>query len=134
MFRSPYNAPNNAWELVGRSPIENRRFALVDSQWKFELKGFATVERATFPADSLTVTMDEEAKAPLGMVRVEFPTSTDAKTTPVTLFGLPGFEDLPAVPVGSYWIDKYEITNKQFKEFRPRRLLGKQEYWKHEFS
>ena len=22
----------------------------VDSQWKFELKGFATVERATFPS------------------------------------------------------------------------------------
>ena len=93
VFRRNYNAPDNAWELVGRSPIEKRRFPLVDSQWKFELKGFATVERATFPSDSMTVTMDEEAKAPAGMVHVELPTSASPQSTPVRLFGLPGFED-----------------------------------------
>ena len=52
VFRKNYNAPDGAWELIGRSPIEKQRFPLVDSQWKFELKGFAPVERATFPDDS----------------------------------------------------------------------------------
>jgi eukaryotic-like serine/threonine-protein kinase len=134
VFRRNYNAPDDTWELVGRSPIEKRRFPLVDSKWKFELKGFATVERATFPEDdSMTVTMDEEGKAPAGMVRVEFPTSTSSQSRPVTLFGLPAFAELPAIPLADYWIDRYEVTNKQFKQFLDQGGYRKQEYWKHEF-
>jgi eukaryotic-like serine/threonine-protein kinase len=129
VFRRNYNAPDNAWELVGRSPIEKRRIPLVDSQWKFELKGFATAERATFPSDSVTVTMDEEAKVPAGMVH---PTES-SKSSPVRLIGLPGFEDLPAIPLEDYWIDRYEVTNKQFKQFLDQSGYQKQEYWKLEF-
>jgi len=133
VFRRNYNAPDNEWELVGRSPIEKRRFPLVGSQWKFELKGFATVERATFASDDVTVTMDEEGKAPPGMVRVELAASTSLQSTPVTLFGLPGFDGLPAIPLRDYWIDKYEVTNAQFKRFLDQGGYQKQEYWKFEF-
>ncbi len=134
VFRRNYNAPDDAWELVGRSPIEKRRFPLADSQWKFELKGFATVERATFPDDdSMTVTMDEEGKAPAGMVRVGLTTSASPQDGAVRLRGLPGFDSLPAVPLGDYWIDKYEVTNRQFKQFLDQGGYQKQEYWKFEF-
>src|SRR5262249_37587616 len=44
-----------------------------------------------------------------------------------------GFEDLPAVPLGDYWIDKYEVTNKQFKEFLDHGGYSKPEYWVHKF-
>jgi len=143
VYRGNYNAPDEAWELVGRSPIEARRIPRVDSRWKFELKGFATVERATFPSaeraaiplppDSLTVTMVEETKAPARMIRVEFSTSASVQSTPVTLEGLAGFEDLPAISLGDYWIDRYEVTNAQFKQFLDQEGYRKQEYWKHEF-
>lgn len=132
VYRRNYNAPENAWEFVGRSPIENRRFPLVDSHWKAELKGFITVERATFPSDALTITMDKEGSAPAGMVRVEMAASA-AESTPVRLFGLAGFEDLAAIPLGNYWIDKYEVTNEEFKRFLDQGGYQKQEYWKHEF-
>ena len=131
--RKNYSAPDNAWELVGRSPIEKRRMPLVDSQWKFELPGFATVERATFPSESLMVTMDGEAKAPAGMVHLAFPNSASAQGRRVNLFGLAGFEDLPPVPLGDYWIDRYEVTNRQFKNFLDQGGYKKQEYWKPEF-
>jgi hypothetical protein len=36
-----YNVPDSSWEFVGRSPIRKLRLPLVDSQWRFELKGFA---------------------------------------------------------------------------------------------
>jgi eukaryotic-like serine/threonine-protein kinase len=133
VFRKNYNNPDSAWELVGRSPIEKRRFPLVDSQWKFELKGFVNVERATFPSGSVAVTMDEDGKAPAGMVRVEFPRSASLQGTPVTLYGLPAFAELPAIPLADYWIDRYEVTNKQFKQFLDQGGYRKQEYWKHEF-
>ena len=145
VFRRNYRFPDSPWELVGRSPIEKCRLPRVDSQWRFELKGFATVERSTVvlfgwvrPSNSLSVMMDEEAKAPAGMVH-----QTDGVTaswdfrplqhTPVALMGLPGFEDLPPVPLADYWLDRYEVTNKQFKEFVDKGGYRKPEYWKQEF-
>ena len=133
VFRKNYNASDSEWESVGRSPIEKRRFPLVDSQWKFELKGFATVERATFPSDSVTVTMDEEGKAPAGMVHVELPSAASLQGTPVTLFGIPTLAGLPPIPLPDYWIDRFEVTNKQFKQFLDHGGYRKQEYWKYEF-
>ncbi len=55
------------------------------------------------------------------------------QNTPATLLGLPGFEDLPAILLGDYWIDRYEVTNKQFKEFLDKAGYKEQKYWKHEF-
>jgi hypothetical protein len=144
VFRRHYRSPDSTWELVGRSPIEKYRLPLVDSQWRFELKGFATVERSTVvlfgevnPSTSLSVMMDEEAKAPVGMVH-----QTDGlgllgfgllQKTPVTLLGLPGFEDLPPVVLEDYWLDRHEVTNKQFKDFLDHGGYQKPEYWKQEF-
>jgi eukaryotic-like serine/threonine-protein kinase len=134
VFRRNYSGPGNDWEVVGRTPIVNWRFPAVDSQWKFELKGFATVERATFPSDdSMTETMVEEAKAPAGMVHVRLSTATSPQGAPVTLFGIPGYEELEPVPVGDYWIDKYEVTNAESKRFLDQGGYKKQEYWRQEF-
>jgi formylglycine-generating enzyme required for sulfatase activity/cephalosporin-C deacetylase-like acetyl esterase len=136
VFRRNYNTPNGEWEFVGKSPIEKRRFALVDSEWKFELPSFTTVERASFaesPPDLMTVTMDEKSKAPAEMVRVEFPASASVHREPVSLRGHPGYEQLPSVPLDDFWIDKYEVTNAQFKRFLDQRGYEKPEYWKQEF-
>ena len=129
VFRKDYKAPQAGWELVGRTPIEKRRMPRVYSRWKFELKGFATVERAGFPSDSVMVAMDEEAKTPPGMIHH----TVDARESPVTLSGLAGFEALPAVPLGDYWMDRYEVTNQQYKKFLDEGGYSKQEYWKQEF-
>jgi hypothetical protein len=130
VFRRKYNAPDEPWVFVGHSPVENQRMPRVNSQWKFELKGFATVERATFPSGPLRVQMDELGKASLGMVHLR----GDAESRPdFALLGLPGFEDLPGVPLGDYWIDRYEVTNAQFKQFLDHDGYLKPEFWKHEF-
>jgi serine/threonine protein kinase/cephalosporin-C deacetylase-like acetyl esterase len=145
VYRRNYRSSDSSWEFVGRSPIEKCRLPLVDYQWRFELKGFVTVERYTMvfwwfilPSASLSVTMEEEAKNPGGMVH-----QTDGVTAswkfqplqnaPVALMGLPGFEDQPSVPLEDYWLDRYEVTNKQFKDFLDHGGYRKQEYWKHEF-
>ncbi len=125
VFRRNYKASDQRWELAGRSPVDKHRLPLVDTQWRFELKGYAPAERATVfmfregrPPDSLSVTMDEEAKAPAGMVH-----QTDALTasfdlgslqdTPATLVGLPGFEDAPAIP-GAIVVVKQAVRAKQY--------------------
>jgi eukaryotic-like serine/threonine-protein kinase len=131
VYRKNYGASERTWELVGRSPIENRRFPLVDSRWKFELKGFATVERA-FLQDQISITMDDESIVPAGMVHVEL-TGSDSETAPVQLSGLAGFETVPATPLGNFWIDKYEATNAEYKRFVDQGGYQKQKYWKYPF-
>jgi len=136
VYRKNYNAREQDWEFVGVSPIQKRRFPLVDSRWKFELKGFATVERATYSAyspESPTITMNKADQAPAGMVHVTIQDPGSSEGVPVTLSGLPGFEYWPPVPVQDYWIDKYEVTNKQFKVFLDQGGYRNPAYWNQEF-
>lgn len=129
VYRRDYATPSQKWELVGRTPIQNRRFPLVDSQWKFELPGYVTVERATFPDDTLTVNLEQQSSALPGMVRVELATPQSA-TRPVGLFGIPGYETLPSVSLTDFWLDKFEVTNAQFKEFIDKGGYQNQQFWK----
>jgi eukaryotic-like serine/threonine-protein kinase len=133
VYRRTYNSPNAKWEFVGLSPIRKGRFPAVDSSWKFELQGYTTVERATFPSGPIIVTLHEDGKAPSGMVPVEFENNGSIQSEPVTLWGIAGFEALPAVRVATYWIDKFEVTNADFKRFMDQGGYKRQEYWKHEF-
>ena len=119
--------------IVGLSPIRKGRFPAVDSSWKFVLQGYSTLERATFPSGPISVTLHEDGKAPSGMVPVDFEKDGSIQSEPVTLWGIAGFEALPAVRVATYWIDKFEVTNAEFKRFVDQGGYKKQEYWKHEF-
>jgi serine/threonine protein kinase len=133
VYRRNYNAPDSPWEFVGVSPVRNHRFPAVDLSWKFELKGYTTVERATFSSGPVAVTLLENGKAPLGMVHVEFENEGSSQSRPISLWGIQGFEALPAVPVTSFWIDRFEVTNAEFKRFVEQGGYEKRQYWKYEF-
>ena len=52
----------------------------------------------------------------------------------VSLFGFTdGSRHLPPIPLEDYWIDKYEVTNRQFKQFLDQGGYRKQQYWKQAF-
>jgi formylglycine-generating enzyme required for sulfatase activity len=40
---------------------------------------------------------------------------------------------LPAVKLDDFWLDKYEVTNRQFKAFVDQGGYRKRDYWKHPF-
>jgi serine/threonine protein kinase/formylglycine-generating enzyme required for sulfatase activity/dienelactone hydrolase len=135
VYRRDYNSANAQWEFAGLSPILKGRFPAVDSSWKFELQGYTTLERATFPSGPIMVALHKDGQAPSGMVPVEFDQGF-VESDPFTLWGIAGiagFQALPAVRVGKYWIDKFEVTNREFKRFVDQGGYKKQEYWKHEF-
>ena len=132
VYRKRYNSPDEPWEFVGTSPIDGRRFPVVDSVWKFELKGYTTVERATFPYGPMFVKLDEAGKAPPGMVHISV-TKPLGKGSPGSLHGLAGYEDLPAVELSDFWMDKFEVTNRDFKRFVDQGGYEKAEYWKNQF-
>ena len=135
VYRRNYNAPNAPWEFAGLSPILKGRFPAVDSSWKFALPGYTTLERATFPSGPIMVTLHKDGQAPSGMVPVELD-QVFAEGDPLAqwgIVGIAGFQGLPPVRLGKYWIDKFEVTNREFKRFVDQGGYRKQEYWKHEF-
>jgi formylglycine-generating enzyme required for sulfatase activity/dienelactone hydrolase len=135
--RRDYVDANAPWEMVGRTPLKNVRQPRGMFVWKFEKPGFGTVLRTTTslaprfppPGESVeaSVTLDEVGKIPSGMVRV-----SPAKYSK-TLY-IPGYEAMPELALKDYWIDQYEVTNRQFKAFVDQGGYQKREYWKVDFQ
>jgi len=122
VYMKEYKAPENKWEYVGVSPIENIRLPIGFFRWKMEKEGYETVfdAGATCEADlkarrlitghDITRVLDKKGTVPPGMVKVK-----------------------GQGEIGDFFIDKYEVTNEQFKEFVNKGGYQKREYWKHVF-
>jgi formylglycine-generating enzyme required for sulfatase activity/tRNA A-37 threonylcarbamoyl transferase component Bud32/dienelactone hydrolase len=132
VYRREYDGSNDSWEYVGTTPLKNVRQPRGVFIWKFEKPGYGTVLRLTpalipraYPGTTVEgqVTLEEVAKIPPGMVRVS------PKTYFKSLF-IPGYEAMPQLVLNDYWIDQYEITNRQFKAFVDQGGYQKREYWK----
>jgi formylglycine-generating enzyme required for sulfatase activity/predicted esterase len=138
VYRRGYADASAPWELVGKTPLANLRQPRGMFIWKFEKNGFGPVLRTTsalfgwYPPPPgqpvhATVTMDETGKIPLGMVRVS-PTKFSK------ILYIPGYEGMPELGLEDYWIDQYEVTNRQFKAFVDQGGYQKHEYWKLDFE
>ena len=140
VYRRAYGDPKSAWEFVGTTPLKAVRSPQGPFVWKIEKPGYATVMRTTLglfgfwmstspggPEQRARLALDESGKVPAGMVKV----STPARY-PKELF-IPGYEGLPEIELGDYWIDQYEVTNRQFKAFVDAGGYQRREYWKQEF-
>ncbi len=112
-------------EHVGKTPIDRLALPRDTSEFKILKEGFATVQGAwVHEMGDLDITLDKEDSVASGMVRA---------TGAIPLF-MPGFEHLDPGELGDYWIDRYEVTNRQFKEFVDAGGYQKREYWSHEFN
>jgi predicted Ser/Thr protein kinase/dienelactone hydrolase len=125
VFMKDYMGADAAWEFLGKSPIEESRIPDIHLRWKIEKEGFDPLEVA--PQGELSE----------GVLLFEF-TLTPRGAAPPGMVGVPGGESrfgiTPAVALRGYWIDKYEVTNSQFKEFVDRGGYRERKYWKHPFD
>jgi serine/threonine protein kinase/predicted esterase len=126
IYVKEYDAPNSEWEFLGISPLENVRMPIGIFRYKIEKEGYEVVMAAAsswditmvpknqlIPYDLMRV-LDKKGNLPEDMVRV-----TGAETE--------------AGKFDDFFIDKYEVTNKQYKEFIDSGGYQNREYWKHEF-
>ncbi len=132
VYMKEYTAKDAAWEHLGRSPIEHRRIPYGFFRWKVEKEGYVSVEAASsgkagwvfssapYPEKSVTLNfvLDKKGSIPEGMVRVP-----DQGPT----YGV------PSVALPDYLIDRYEVTNKQYKQFVDAGGYQKPQFWKDEF-
>ncbi len=131
VYMKPYERPQSEWEPLGTTPILDRRIPRGHFRWKLEHAGYQVVEQArrtgnyTSMGDlRLSWVFDREDVAPAGMVRV--PEMTVAPQ-------LSGVDHLPAAKLSDFWIDRHEVTNKQFKQFVDSGGYRRKEFWKQRF-
>jgi eukaryotic-like serine/threonine-protein kinase len=105
-----YKAPQSDWTFLGITPIKEQRLAYEYYQWKVEKAGFET-EVFVSESPKVSRTLHTTGVIPGGMVYVS------------------GGKDL-----GDFFLDKYEATNRQFKEFIDKGGYQDRKYWKHGFA
>ena len=127
VYSKPYQAVDSEWRYLGISPIEDLRVPMAVFRWKLEKEGYRTAYAATptfkwdvsrrdlFSGKDLYRVLDREESLPEGMVRVSGMQS-DAGEFP------------------DFYIDRYEVTNRQFKAFVEGGGYRDQRYWKHQFA
>ncbi len=137
IYAKEYGKPAGEWRYFGQSPLKKIRMPLVAFRWRVEKERFAPLEiadtfiwnnynPATASVTKLNLRLDRADGIPPGMVRVTpndpLSSSIWAGDLRLNLSSLPGF-----------LIDRFEVTNSQFKKFIDAGGYQDGRYWKHEF-
>ena len=116
--RDFFDPPASA-DSLGPSPLNGLRLPLGRLVWKVSAPGFHTTEVLGWTRGGALRSLARAADVPQGMVPVG--------GGPVPLnWGDP-------VEVEDYWIDKYEVTNREFMAFVNAGGYTREEYWKQPF-
>ncbi len=101
------------WRRIGSTPVKDVRIPIGLLRFKAEKPGFDPAEDVTsgIPAFSLAAS----GSSPEGMVRA----SPVRGNFSIYVFGL----ETPRVTFGGFWIDRYEVTNRQVQSVRGCRRL-----------
>jgi formylglycine-generating enzyme required for sulfatase activity/dienelactone hydrolase len=132
IFFKEYSAIESKWEYLGVSPLENIRFPSGLYRWEMKKEGFETGECVAGGYLDTHRTLDmplhidlhEEGSLPPGMILI----SAENLRGQLEYVG-----NAEAAQASEYLIDKYEVTNQQFKEFVDKGGYQRRDYWKHEF-
>jgi eukaryotic-like serine/threonine-protein kinase len=115
-----YASADAPWVELGETPLLGIRVPYALAHWRIRKEGFETFEGAPFGTRPFTsfaqgFPLEAAGSRPEGMVRV-----------PGGPYQRPSF---PPVELQSYWIDRYEVTNREFKAFVDAGAYGDPEPW-----
>lgn len=127
VYRKVYDAPEDQWEMIGTTPLENVRTYQGPSLYKFVLDGYEESIRFGSPDDlsgpENSILLDKKNILPQGMVRID---DTSSDLDPVV-----GVDHNNVVePINSFLIDKYETSNEAFQSFVDAGGYDDPKYWK----
>jgi dienelactone hydrolase/predicted Ser/Thr protein kinase len=124
VYLRPYNRPEQEWRYIGKSPMQDVPMPFGYMLVKATKPGFETTFGGNPTWSSrLNYRLPPEGTTPPGMVQVSGAASL-------------GFNviNLPLVaPDQAYFIDRHEVTNREFKRFVDAGGYQKKDYWKHPF-
>ena len=126
VYIKPYSLPEDVWEHLGQTPLEDVRVPSSLLRFKIEKPGFETEWRAPhlIILPNLNTELSPTGSLPPGMVRIKGGRA----------FGwLARLDPFLGATLDDYFMDRYEITNRKFKEFVDAGGYRDRKYWKHPF-
>ena len=131
VYVQKYSDGGGEWRHLGRSPLESVKIPLQYCRWRIVKDGFKEIEIADpdLPfhrrrRDDFEFELEKLESGYPGMVPIP-------ATTFQRVAGALG--ELGPVELPAYWIDQFEVTNGQYKEFMDTGGYRDRIYWKHEF-
>ena len=120
-----YASSDDAWIRLGETPLGGARVPYALAHWRIRKTGFETFEGAPFGARPFMAfargfRLDPAGSRPDEMIRVP--------GGPYARFRF------PPVELEDYWIDRYEVANRAFKEFVDARGYENEAYWTDPFA
>jgi predicted Ser/Thr protein kinase len=116
-----YLDTNGTWERLGETPLRGQFLPFGFFHVRVTKEGYAPAEITMAAANRRVVTLEPAASTPARMVLVTVPGNTYA-------VGI-----AKSVPLADYWIDKFEVTNGEFKQFVDAGGYRDQKYWTEPF-
>lgn len=119
----PYASSESDWQAIGTSPMPSQRLTRGVYRWRFEKPGHARLDRV--------------AEVEAGRITLELPA---ADAVPPDMVQIPGSREVfmvagLGVPVdrqlSTFLLDRFEVTNRQFKTFVDAGGYRRREVWEH---
>lgn len=137
VYIGEYSDKSPRWTYVGRSPIEHARIPYGTYRWRIEKAGFSAldvvrsndlpspwVDPATLPTGCMGFILHRKGDFPQDMVWIG-----PAELKQCEVFH--GERCIPSAP--AFLIDKYEVTNRQYKQFVDIGGYRREEFWQEPF-
>ena len=124
VFVKDYSDAASEWRDLGAAPIKNVGLPRGLKRWRIELAGFTTIERAA-PPGRLSLTLTSDGTIPAGMVAIP---AGQAQAW------IAGMDPIEATPLTAYFIDRHEVTNRQFLQFIESGGYRNRAFWKIPFE
>jgi hypothetical protein len=134
----PYDSTEDDWEILGSTPLEGIRMPFGLYRLRIELEGYESIERTlgggTRMTTELSVTdsVDTLFDIPPERYRLDPVGTVPSDSVRVAAWGVPPLD--PVMRFESFLLDRYEVTNRQYKEFVDAGGYDRTEYWEHPFE
>jgi eukaryotic-like serine/threonine-protein kinase len=120
IFWKDYDRPTDEWKKLGTTPLQSTRIPF-GIRIKIEKAGFETIllTAGRIAQDNL-FKLDSVSTLPKNMVRIP------ARVTPMYIVGL---EQSGGKEVGEFLVDRFEVSNKEYKAFVDAGGYTNKKYW-----
>jgi dienelactone hydrolase len=133
VYYRPYSGDPNRWQFLGKTPLQKTRVPRGDYVWRLSLAGFAPIEFLGSPAGTPPPGFHNEF-SPKFQLR-------PGKEVPAGMAPVPNGRAGLSYPLGvghsarldPFLIDRYEVTNEEYKKFVDAGGYRKSEFWKQPF-